>query len=257
MIKIREFIIEWKTNEEIFTEIFRPYSLSILRKMYDWLAINEYISERYSDNVSYKGSEEIMVNNPDDFEELMLIDYLCEMNSVQIMQKFIHIIEYNFNQDANLIINRMLHSNMYVQLTINVIKADLSILENVNFHTYNQEFEEVLFDFTGLIVDKLENDKKHFIDFHANIILLESLNVPSRVILREISSNIIIFDRLVKEDRKNYFYIVNQIRKLLSEIPEALGRVYKERFEVLRSIVRHARLWNKFKQTSLMRMAIL
>ena len=88
---------------------------------------------------------------------------------------------------------------------------------------------------------------------------MESLNVPSRVIviLREISSNIIIFDRLVKEDRKNYFYIVNQIRKLFSEIPEALGRVYKERFEVLRSIVRHARLWNKFKQTSLMRMAIL
>lgn len=63
-------------------------------------------------------------------------------------------------------------------------------------------------------------------------------------------------DYLLEEDR-GHFYIKRQVRELLKQIPKALGEeVYKERFEVLRRTVRHSHLWDKFKQTTLVRMAI-
>lgn len=85
------------------------------------------------------------------------------------MQKYLHISDYRFNDNTYKTVNRVLQSNMYIQITINIIKVDLSILENVDFHKYNGDQEELLLEIVERIVDRLEGGNIYIIGFLENI----------------------------------------------------------------------------------------
>lgn len=183
------------------------------------------------------------------------MDYLCEVNSVKIMQKFLHLNEFDFND--GIYVNRALQSNIHVQNIVDVITVDLSVLENVDFRTNNEDQEAAINIFIAQIVDKIENNNRNFIDFSEMINLLEHLEVSQQAItiFDMIQLIIVRLDNLNNRD-DDYNFIVRRIREYIKRIPEALGRVYMERFKVLRGIVRHARLWKEYRQTTLVMIAI-
>lgn len=63
-----DFVFTWKIEDREFSEVFKPYSFSILREMHDWESINNQISKRDISSDASKQKEHICLNNPDEFE---------------------------------------------------------------------------------------------------------------------------------------------------------------------------------------------
>lgn len=230
--------LNWKLSDTYVEEHFEPYSeVELLYLLENDENINSEIDRKYE-------NRNIRV------DEMKISDYVCEINSIYSIQKLIN----NEENDEELIdlMNRAFTVNNLVQIMIEILKIDYSIVTNGIIVTSNAYLEDNVVKFVRAL-DRLKKEYHNMSSENQMLqfqIINENINVFDNSSIKGAVDEIITWlavlvgaDNLEKEEGIKIFKIIND---LIYKLPELMGFEYSNRYSFIRKIVRHGKFYKKY-----------
>ena len=245
---------EWILHGKRYREQFIPYTYS------------ELVS-RFGFNIKLEKLNNSLENS-NQFTHLIefhptVSDLILDMSSIYSIKSFIDYKSNNlYSEFGSEKINEILNFNLYVQIQIDKIKIDISILINGEMNTRDELFETNLIQYLELVNKYIRNFK--YLNRREKQEIIEQIEIYNMRALNEEFYKIYIevndwLNLLLDSENLSNVQISKLLRTItnqLKKIPSCFGGSYLHRYLRINMIMRHADLFKRFDTIERLKMAL-